>query len=245
MADRPTAIQLPYTLADVAREKESRAGNKIRTYFPDDGPYRRELYPKHVAFMNRGSEYRERAFIAGNRCGKTVTGAFETTCHLTGEYPHWWQGKRFTKATRGWVGGDTGKTLREIVQHELLGPLDQEGTGMIPRHMLHHRSMRGGTAGAVDTIYVKHTSGGLSTLTLKAYEEGRKSFQGAGLDFVWLDEEPPHTIYVECLLRLTTTAGVLFLTFTPLEGWTTVIDEYMSQADRYSPPSGEGVILHA
>ena len=29
-------------------ERERRAGYKMRAYFPDTGPYRRELYPKHI-----------------------------------------------------------------------------------------------------------------------------------------------------------------------------------------------------
>ena len=35
-----------------------------------------------------GREYQERALVAGNRCGKTVVGAYETAVHLTGMYPH-------------------------------------------------------------------------------------------------------------------------------------------------------------
>jgi len=63
--------------------------------FPSTGPLRRELYPKHLEFFRAGAAHKERAFIAGNRCGKTVAGGYETTLHLTGLYPDWWEGRRF------------------------------------------------------------------------------------------------------------------------------------------------------
>ena len=73
------------------------------TMFPASGPHRRELYPKHIEFFSAGAQYKERLFMAANRVGKTVAGAFETTCHLTGCYPDWWKGHRFDHATDAWA----------------------------------------------------------------------------------------------------------------------------------------------
>ena len=37
-----------------------------------------------------------RCFLAANRVGKTEgVGGYELTCHLTGEYPDWWEGRTF------------------------------------------------------------------------------------------------------------------------------------------------------
>ena len=108
------------------------AENRISTFYPDEGPLRRELYPKHMAFFAAGREYQERALIAGNRCGKTVVGAYETELHLTGAYPNWWVGHRFTRPIEVWAAGDTSETTRDIVQAALMGPLGGLGTGMIP-----------------------------------------------------------------------------------------------------------------
>ena len=36
-------------LATFERELDVRAGGKLNRYFPATGPYRRALYPKHVA----------------------------------------------------------------------------------------------------------------------------------------------------------------------------------------------------
>src|SRR6267142_7227349 len=72
--------------------------NRIDTFYPEAGPLRRELYPRHLEFFAAGAMHRERMFLAANRVGKTEgVGAYETTLHLTGRYPAWWQGRRFDK----------------------------------------------------------------------------------------------------------------------------------------------------
>src|SRR6516225_11240412 len=88
---------------------------KIDTYYPDSGPLRRELYPKHLAFFEAGATRRERAFVAANRVGKSEgVGAYETVLHLTGRYPPFWKGRRFNRAIQAWAAGDTAKTTRDI-----------------------------------------------------------------------------------------------------------------------------------
>jgi hypothetical protein len=55
-------------LLDLLEAKEQEVKyNKIDTLFPDEGHYRRELYPKHVDFMNASSQFSQLAFIAANR----------------------------------------------------------------------------------------------------------------------------------------------------------------------------------
>jgi hypothetical protein len=78
-------------------------------------------YPKHVQFFAGGLNYQERCFMAGNRVGKTVAGAYETSLHLTGLYPAWWPGVRFDRPGDWWVASDTAETTRDIVQMELCG----------------------------------------------------------------------------------------------------------------------------
>ncbi len=76
-------------------ERERRKHEKFRTYFPATGPYRRELYPRHLELFAAGARYKERLFMAANRIGKSGAGAYEVTAHATGEYPDWWEGRRF------------------------------------------------------------------------------------------------------------------------------------------------------
>jgi phage terminase large subunit-like protein len=164
--------------------------------------------------------------------GKTVVGAYETVCHATGRYPPWWKGKRFAQPTRGWVAGDTAKTVRDIGQRELLGSPQQFGTGMIPGEDIIRATPKAGVPDAIDTIYVKHydSSGeqdGVSEIGLKSYDQGRIAFQGTEQDYIWLDEECPMEVYIECLMRTMTTGGIIYLTFTPLRGITEVVLLFM------------------
>ncbi len=76
---------------------------------------------------------------------------------------------------------------------------------------------------------IRHKTGGVSSLGLKSYDQGRKKFQGTAKHGIWLDEEPPQDVYTECLLRLMTTQGLMMLTFTPLSGISEVVLQYMSE----------------
>jgi phage terminase large subunit-like protein len=211
----------------IAAEKERRSRNKIDSFFPEQGQFRRELYKPHLEFFAAGAKYRTRVFLAGNRTGKTIAGAYELTLHLTGVYPHWWVGKRFDKPIRAVAASDTGKTTREVIQQELLGQPGRFGTGMVPYDLLEKSTMRSGVTDAVDTCYIKYASGGFSTLIFKSYEQKRESFQGLSLEFGWLDEECPEQIFDETLTRMATTGGLLALTFTPLQGLTPLIQRFL------------------
>ena len=169
-----------------------------------------------------------------HNCGKTVAGAFETTCHLTGKYPEWWEGRRFYDPTKIWAAGDTAKTVRDIIQVELIGSHEDRGTGMIPGGDIVRMTPKAGVPDALDTVYVKHydvdgEQDGLSQLQLKSYDQGRIAFQGTEQDGIWLDEECPMEVYMECLIRTMTTAGIIYLTFTPLKGITDVVMQFMPE----------------
>lgn len=208
---------------------------KLYSYYPDAGPLRRELYVKHCEFFAAGATEKERCMLAANRVGKTEgVGGYEVTLHLTGEYPAWWTGRRFTKATKWWAAGDTAKTVRDIIQAKLLGPpgdANAQGTGLIPADKILRTTPKQGIADAIEHIYVKHASGGTSVIQLKSYDQGREVFQGTEQDGIWLDEEPPLSIYTECVIRTMTTNGIVLCTFTPLEGLSETVLHYMPDGD--------------
>jgi len=79
----------------------------------------------------------------------------------------------------------------------------------------------------MDQVYVRHVSGGTSVLGFKSYEQGRTSFEGTGKHVIWVDEECPLDVYLECLTRLLTTAGIIYLTFTPLQGVTDLVLRFL------------------
>lgn len=195
---------------------------RIRTYYPDEGPLRRELYPKHMAFFAAGADQKERLMLAANRVGKTEgVGGYELALHLTGDYPAWWVGRRWSRATKWWCAGDTSKTVRDILQTKLLGPpgdIEKLGTGLIPADRILRTTPKAGIPDAVESVHVRHVSGGTSVLQFKSYDQKREAFQGTEQDGILLDEEPPLDIYIECVIRTMTTDGLVMATFTPLEG---------------------------
>ena len=203
--------------------------NRLKTLYPDEGPLRRELYAKHLMFFAAGANVQERCMMAANRVGKTFgLGGYETALHLTGLYPHWWEGRRFAKPIAAWVAGDTVETTRDIVQAALMGPIGELGTGLIPADaIIGEPSRRSGVTGAFDTARIRHVSGGVSLLGFKSYDQGRKKFQGTAKHVIWLDEEPPADVYDECMLRLMTTDGLMLCTFTPLQGLTEIALRFM------------------
>ncbi len=56
----------------------------IHKWFMPKTPFGIEHCPKHSAFFAAGSSYNERLFLAGNRTGKSISGAYESACHATG-----------------------------------------------------------------------------------------------------------------------------------------------------------------
>lgn len=222
-------------LATLLEEKERRKRRrKLYDLYPNAGPLRRELYQKHLAFFAAGAEHTERCMIAANRVGKTWgVGGYESTLHLTGNYPDWWEGKRFDHPISGWAAGDTTQTTRDIIQFALTGVGGEGaggelGTGLIPGDLIVGTPTAArGISGAFDTMRVKHASGGVSTLGFKSYDQGRKKFQGTAKELIWLDEEPPMDVYTECLTRTMTVNGLVLCTFTPLEGATEVVLMYV------------------
>lgn len=202
------------------------------TWFTGEGARARALYPRHVEFFRLGATRRVRAFIGANRVGKSTCGGVETYYHATGEYPAWWQGKRFRRCITGWAAGETTEVVRDTLQRKLLGPPDNLGSGIIARHILAKCKItyRPNTNGAVDTIAIPHVTGGTSRITFKSYDMGRAKFQGAEIDLAWLDEEPRDMgIYTETLTRTATTGGVLILTFTALRGLTPLVLRFLPE----------------
>jgi len=173
--------------------------------------------------------------MAGNQLGKTLAGGFEAAMHATGRYPSDWKGKRFDRPTVGWACGVTGEVVRDTVQKILVGRVGQEGTGAIPKEAIAELVSARGIPELLDTIKVKHVSGGHSIIGLKTYASGREKFQGETLDWVWFDEEPPADIYTEGLTRTNVGANPVWMTFTPLQGVSTVVKRFLHEksADRH------------
>ena len=233
--NRAARIALLSALEEKARRRRY---NLIRELFPDDGPFRRELYEKHIEFFRAGLHHKERLMMMGNRCGKTIAGGAEMTYHLTGEYPHWWEGKVLDKPINALAAGDTSQTTRDIIQTKLLGGLwdtPEFGSGLIPLRDLGKPTPARGVANLYEEIRVKHVSGDWSRLMLRSYDQGRRIFQGTEQDVVWLDEEVPKAVYDEALIRTMTTRGIVMMTFTPLSGLTELVVSFLEARHEQEP----------
>jgi phage terminase large subunit-like protein len=216
-------------LIDLYQRKLETAGTS--KWFVPNGPYSIDKCPKHKLFFESGKKYHERMFMASNRTGKSVGGCFELACHVTGNYPSWWAGRVFDRPVKAWACGSDAKATRDTVQQELLGPLGAWGTGMIPKELMGECFNLSGVPQAVDTIKIRHASGGWSVISFKNYEQKINAFYGTAMDVIWLDEECPDNIYNECLLRTMTTDGIILVTFTPLAGLTPLVIKFYKSAD--------------
>ena len=206
---------------EIARELERRKQrNQLANYIP---------YEYQEKFHN--TDEPQRLLMAGNRVGKSMCGAMEMAYHLTGKYPKWWNGRKFVKPIRAWVGGVSNETTRDVCQKELLGQPDDpaaRGTGSIPAELIGETVRKPGVPNAVNSLVVKHVTGGNSRLAFKAYEMGKEKWMGEAVDVVWLDEEPPTSIYSQALTRTADRGGIVFMTFTPESGMTETVAQFVN-----------------
>ena len=204
-----------------------------RTYHRLDyyHPYGFQTKFHHALGYKTKEPARQRALMCANQIGKTTCGAMEVAYHATGEYPDDWEGIRFNRPIRVLCGSNTNEQTRDNVQAELCGdPADDKlfGTGAIPKERLGERVRKPGVPNAIDSISVKHVSGGRSRIMFRAYEQGAKKHMGSRIDLGWMDEEPPQDIYSQYLRGTFATGGYLFITFTPEEGITEVVHQFMT-----------------
>jgi len=214
------------------RQRGRRLQNRYGLLYDHDKPFGGDnvgVYSWQQDFHNAGGTFPERMLMAANRVGKTESAAAEMAIHATGMYPKWWKGKRFDKPIKAWCGSVTNEASKEVIQEALLGPQDDHGTGWIPMEKLVDVNYRqAGVTEVADTIKVRHSSGGISTIGLKTYEQGRAKWQGTSREIIWLDEEPPMDIYTEALTRTIDAKGMVYLTFTPLLGPSQVVLHFLN-----------------
>src|SRR5262249_24131373 len=63
----------------------------------------------------------------------------------------------------------------------------------------------------------------------KSFEQGREKLQGAGIHLIWCDEDTPPDIFSELCARTFSTAGIIFVTFTPIKGMLPVAERFLQE----------------
>ena len=192
-------------------EKKLRRANRIFRYNTGD-----KIHHKQLAFHK--CPKRNRWVFGGNRSGKTECGAVETVYFARGIHPY----RENKPSTNGWVVSVSSLVQREVAQKKILYYLNPDW--IVDIVMIQGKSSNP-EGGIIDYITVKSALGGISKIGFKTAEMGREKFQGASLDYVWFDEEPPEDVYNECRMRVVDTKGDIFGTMTPLKGLTFVYDK--------------------
>lgn len=199
--------------------------NKLKYY--DPYPFQKQF---HDAFDEKGEHASQVLLMAANRIGKTESGAADAAYHLTGEYPDWWEGKRFDRPTLVYCGANSNDKARDICQRALFGePGDPTawGSGYVPRHLIGSSQRKQMVPDAKYSVQVKHSSGGWSKVIFLTYEMGKEGWMGFSADHVWLDEEPPPDIVSQALRSIVDRGGQLKMTFTPESGMTNIVAQFM------------------
>lgn len=194
--------------AEQARRKRE---DRLAAYNTGD-----KVHEKQVAFHK--CKKRNRWVFGGNRSGKTECGAAECAYLALGVHPY----RENKRDVRGWVVSLSQQVQRDVAQKKILQYLRRDRIEEIV--MLSGRK-DAPESGVIDLIRVKNALGGSSVIGFKSCDQGREKFQGASLDFVWFDEEPPEDIYLECRMRVLDRRGDIFGTMTPLKGLTFVYNE--------------------
>jgi phage terminase large subunit-like protein len=178
-----------------------------------------------------------RGILAANRIGKTVSTCYETAMHLTGRYPDWWEGRRFTKPVTAFVAGEGWEQVARVLQDELIGTKDikireQVGTGAIPKDCIIQDTMRCDGANVLG-VEIRHRSGANSYLLFGNYTQEVRNLQGFKLDFVVFDEQPPDDVFSELVTRTATTQGQVLCSFTPLKGLNGLVSKFWYEEEGY------------
>lgn len=136
--------------------------------------------------------------IGGNRSGKTEIGAYKLATRLVGFCPI--TGQSFPNDGKYWA---VGLDFPQVVQ--VMKPKLEKYIGVEGRDYEWHESKQ----------YLKmHTTG--TELWFKSCDSKRKKFQGADLDGVWFDEEPPWDVFKETWTRTIDRGGQVWGTMTPV-----------------------------
>jgi len=142
-----------------------------------------------------------RALFWGNRVGKTEIGAQEIARYMLGQHEY----RNVKPPIEAWSICPSFDAQAETTQKKLIRYLPKN-------QIADTTTIRKG-------IYSSITLKNGSMINFKSYEQGRAKFQGAGKRVIWFDEEPPHDIWEECVVRQEAGQELdIILTMTPIKG---------------------------
>ena len=157
------------------------------------------------------TKHKGRVALGANRIGKSEMGAYEAMLAVCGEHPT----IEFPDHGTGWIVGLDNAMLRDIDR-----PLFEK---FMPTHIRRQSKFY-----KQDNIWEIRTDTTEWKVVFKSTEMGTDKFQGAKVDWVWIDEEPKNTdIFGEIEARLVDNRGIWWMTATPIRGtaWLKALSE--------------------
>lgn len=168
-------------------------------------------HPKQIKYHS--SNAATRLYIGGNRSGKTTGGIVEDLWWLTGQHRYLQTPDPTYRPVMGrLVSVDFLNGISKIIIPKLkqwLPPSQLKGGSWYDAYSASERVL---------------TLENGSQLELMSYDQDLDKFAGTDRDFVHFDEEPPQSIYTECMMRLIDRNGRSWITMTPVEGMTWMYD---------------------
>lgn len=210
--------EILYKLKLVENELLKRKSDDFLSHYNKGG----KKHKKQMQFHKCNKK--NRWVFGGNRSGKTECGAVETVWLARGIHPY-----KKNKRVDCWVVSLSRQVQRDVAQSKILHYLRKS---WIEAVVMESGRKDSAESGIIDFILVRNVFGTLSKIGFKSCDQGREKFQGASLDFVWFDEEPPYDIYKECKMRVMDKKGMIFGTMTPLKGLTWVYNEIYLNENR-------------
>lgn len=175
-------------------------------------------YAKQREFIEHPA--RTKAFIGGNRSGKTTAGAVDVILECIGQHPLQKTGKR-PAPPLFWrvVCVDFTNGIEKIILPKI--------KEWIPASYLINGRWKDSWLERSRTLTLANGS----QIEFMSANQDRDKFQGTSRDGVWIDEEIDKPIFHECRMRLLDRGGRSILTLTPLSGMTWVYDDIYLKKD--------------
>lgn len=205
-------------LVRTGKAAQERRRNERLFVWPRENP----PYPFQVEKWEAEKNFNAVVDFSGNQIGKTTGDALSGAVHLTGLYdalPFKWPGRRFTDPVVAYIMGPTIKSVRENMQRHLFGPINDFGTGWIPKECIGDKGMLQSGGGAIDFCFVKwhgpNGRMGWSQVFLKSCDMTPESIAGPTLDLVISQEHMDLDVYQEVISRLARKDGLFIGSCTP------------------------------
>jgi len=173
------------------------------------------------------SQATTRGFFTGNRTGKTRAGAQEALWYAYGEHPY---RPEIKPPTKGWVVTPVSESGETVIWPEFKKILPPENT-------MKDHPVYGWKRVMKPNPRIEFNNN--STIYFKSCKGEEQSFEGASLNYVWIDEEATPAVYSACSARLSEKWRSMWMTLTPLHGMTWTYDAVYLKAHNNPIASGE------